>query len=302
MNLYRKSAAYTHRLSSTEDGGVARHSVRNDIGADSFVDGLNIEIKNVALTLQSKGQDVEAIHRKTTLFFNELTICQGSFIAFVGKSGKGKTTLLQLLGGARLPPVSDSSRSTFFIPLHLRVLHVPAEPMFVYGNLYENLTYGVADTKRPDGQLARVEQICRRLGISEEVLNLLDPHSKHEVSWELSLSGTEKHLLAIARALIANPQILCIHKPTLHVGPSAAEKVIELLREFVDKRGIEQSQKEFAYRRPRTCIITSTRADSLSIVDTVYKIHAAEDGEKVPHIQEVHMGAKQSDITLDDLC
>jgi len=164
------------------------------------------------------------------------------------------------------------------------------------------LTFGLVDKKHPDGKVTRVQAICRRLGLPGELLEMAHPDETGEISWTESLSSAEQHLIVIARALIANPEVLCIHKPVLHVGAASAPTVIELLREFVDKRGVEQDENEYRVRRPRTCIITSTRAASLPMVDSVYKIHAVDDGISKPHIQEIVKEKIACEVTVDDLC
>merc|ERR1711972_842290 len=149
----------------------------------------------------------------------------------------------------------------FFCPTHLRILHVATEPMFLRGSLFENLTYGTSPG-HPDRRLERVKEVCRRLTISDRLISAIDPDCKHELTWSSALSSSEKALLCIARALIANPEVLCIHKPTLHVNAQTASTIVNLLREFVDERGIAQ-KGQIDRRRPRTCILTSTRALSM---------------------------------------
>ena len=52
-----------------------------------------------------------------------------------------------------------------------------------------------------------------------------------------------------------NPEVLVVHKPLAHFDSQQANLVAEVLREFVDQRGVGQPFEELHMRRPRTCIL-----------------------------------------------
>jgi len=207
---------------------------------------------------------------KEVFLQGRMAIEQGQLISLVGPRGGGKSTLLKVIGGAKLPCVDGSSG--FFIPSHLRVLHISSEPMFFQGTLYENLTFGVEEGD-PDRSLERVTAICRRLLLPYELLEYLQ--MEEQLAWGEIVSLSQRHLLCIARALIANPDVLAIHKPTLAFDESTSKHVLELLKEFVDKRGIEQDPATWNRRRPRSCIITSSKKHGVQLADKVF--HVSED-------------------------
>lgn len=251
----------------------------------SYIDMIPIRIKNVTLNLKTSGKEGDAAKvRETPMFFDFLEIEQGKLVSLVGKSGEGKSTLLKIIGGALLPRPDEES--VFFIPSHLRVLHVTHESMFIKGGLYDNLIFGTT-AGHPDGRPERVSRICERLGLPAKIIEHITPEHVGDASWAESLSSSEKHLLTIARALITNPEILCIHKPTLNVNTKNAECVVTLLREFVDRRGLEQDEAELHLRRPRTCILTSTGARNLEHADMVYKVDAVNPNHTSQRIMPV---------------
>lgn len=315
MAFNRMNSREMHRELNVAGGAFSDESrlrhLNSSLCVESSIDMLSIRVSNLEMDLVAKGTDLGqmgVIHRETRLQYNNLTISQGHLVAFVGKSGKGKTTLLRILGGATFPRAIDNGKSMLFIPPHLRVLHVPTEPLFVKGGLYANLTFGIAQRNDMDGRIERVKAICRRLGLTELLVGKLHPDDRSEVLWTESLSSTEQHLICIARALIANPEVLCLHKPTLHVSAEVAESIIKLLREFVDKRGIEEDEATFTERRPRTCIITSTRAKSLALMDEVYRVHAVFDdvgtsmNPAESYIEAIDRSKVNAELTLDDFC
>eukprot|EP00747_Dinoflagellata_sp_TGD_P032283 gnl/TRDRNA2_/TRDRNA2_135882_c0_seq1.p1 gnl/TRDRNA2_/TRDRNA2_135882_c0~~gnl/TRDRNA2_/TRDRNA2_135882_c0_seq1.p1 ORF type:complete len:338 (-),score=37.81 gnl/TRDRNA2_/TRDRNA2_135882_c0_seq1:25-1014(-) len=87
--------------------------------------------------------NLEFMHGKQFLRFkNHIEVLQGQLVAVVGKHGEGKSTFLQILGSVILPVLAR--KSEFFVPSHLRVLHVSLEKYFAPGSLLENLNFGAA--------------------------------------------------------------------------------------------------------------------------------------------------------------
>lgn len=78
------------------------------------------------------------------------------------------------------------------------------------------------------------------------------------VAWMARLSATEHALVHIARAFVVNPEVLVIHRPTLRFNEDQRTRIMELLAQFVDERGIEgDTSGPMMFRRPRTCFFTS---------------------------------------------
>merc|ERR1711865_1210946 len=80
-----------------------------------------------------------------------IEIQQSEFVCLVGPKGGGKATIVKIIGGEILPSTEgitadpgnpNSPGSHFFVPSHLRVLHVHA-PLFFHGTLMANLVFGV---------------------------------------------------------------------------------------------------------------------------------------------------------------
>jgi len=194
---------------------------------------------------------------------------QGTMVCIAGPYGEGKSTLLRIISGAALP---DPKVGRAHVPAYLRVLNVPAEPIFFKGTLLENLTLDVASSG--DGRLERVKAILSRLLlITPTKRNVETQLNSDAVSeWTDKFSEAEKSLLNVSRALISNPNILCIHKP-MRVGLESTElvsAVLQAFRDFVDWRGLEQDAASRHQRQPRTCIITSNKQEAIDSADTVY--------------------------------
>lgn len=206
-------------------------------------------------------QDIEFTLTPTAprfVFAGKAEIPQGKLVGLVGKHGHGKTTLLRLIGASIFTKLDNGS---CFVPSHLRTLHVSMEPMFFDGTLADNLTFGVESASDKDPQ--RIKSILKKLYLDSVEDN---------IAWIAHLTFQQRYLVHLARAIIANPHVLCLHKPTMVHSDNHTIGVLRVLREFVDKRGVEQDPVTQESRRPRTCIFTSHRFAPVREADMLYNV------------------------------
>lgn len=251
-------------------------------------DLLRIHCSNVTFSYPSDDGNSRAPVLKSASFVLE----QGHLITVTGDRGCGKATLLQIIGGPLTLSGDSHGLGKLFIPPHLRVLHVTYLPEFVSGKgILENLCFGPSDGVDEDPK--RVLAICSRLGLSAELLKVLEAEAHAAIegsslnaeeaslvkkSLELTakngslMSHTDRCLLHLARALVMNPEVLVLHKPLTHFDRFHAKRVLQLLREFVDLRGIEKPAVGRRLRRPRTCIYSASAAEGTDLADTVLQI------------------------------
>lgn len=208
-------------------------------------------------------------------FIGRIEVPQGSLAAVVGAMGCGKTTLLQLIAHRQFPPlryydIHGSPQSSWasdhgydvFVPAHLRIANVADNPMFYAGTLLENLTLGADQEPR-----ARVLKICRRLHISEDVLGYFDVVKP----WTEIFSGAQCKLLMIARALVNNAELICIHRPLGRLDSDTKPVIMAALREHVQRKGLYMERPR-KFRRPRTVFLSSHDLDVVSMADKVYSV------------------------------
>merc|ERR1712032_814 len=252
-------------------------------------------------------------------------IAQGQLVSVIGGRGSGKSTLLQLLGGVLVLP-KDSG--LLFMPPHGRVLHVSFDPMIFYSKtLMENLCFGPSDGADEDPE--RVKRICRRLGLNKDLLeeisevvgdmkNGAKPGDKEnhggtarsvakrsdallKASAGALLSHTDRYLIHLARALVMNPEVLIIHKPLSNFDDLHGGRVLELLREFVDMRGVEKPVHGRRLQRPRTCIFSVSDLTGIKLVDRVLQIQGGKVEEAdVAGLELMEQVAKELFAMLDD--
>lgn len=215
----------------------------------------------------SEGQIREGSMKNCSMSFP-----QGTLIALVGLPGDGKSTLMKLLGSQIIPDSGD-----LLIPPHLRALHISPQPTFFHDTLMHNLCYGVGKDDNVDGSIERVVAVCKLLQVSEKVLKYLDPVNNKNLfevkaDWGDVLSQTHRCLVSLARALIANPEVLVIHKPTVVFDDVTTENTFMALRTYVREKGVCLDLAGRATRRPRTCIITTARPKGVAVADRVFKV------------------------------
>jgi len=240
----------------------------------TIFDELPIEVKDFQFNFKG-AQDAT-----TPMAFNgsgSLVIQQGEIACLIGPRGEGKSTLLRILGGVHLPKPGG-----ILLPSHLRVLHVSSEPMFFQGSLLDNLVFGV-NKGDEDGRAERVLAICSRLEFPEDVMHYLTCSTDIEhIRWDEVFSQTQKALLCFARALVANPEVMCIHKPTMVYDEESSKVVLSLLKEFRANRGVEEDPAFRHRRRPRTCIMTSSKLVEVEIADQVYHVSHSNGIRNLP--------------------
>jgi ATP-binding cassette, subfamily B, bacterial len=187
-----------------------------------------------------------------------LRIAPGETVAFVGETGAGKSTILKLVaryydvtGGAVLVDGVDVCRYDLTdYRSHLGV--VPQEPFLFAGTIRDNIAYG-----RPELSDASVEAAARAVG-AHEIITRLPGGYLHVVGERgRTLSIGQRQLLALARALVVDPDILLLDEATSNLDLATEARVAIAMG--IAARG--RTTLLIAHRLP-----TAARADRIVVV------------------------------------
>jgi len=156
------------------------------------------------------------------------SIAPGETLALVGPSGSGKSTIADLLlrlidpdeGTIRLD--GHDLRTLALADLRRHVVLVDQEPFVFHATIADNIRYA-----RPDASDAEVHDAARAAGLDRFIAAL--PGGAATVVGErgAALSAGERQRLAIARALLVNPDVLILDEPTASLDPATERQVLE---------------------------------------------------------------------------
>jgi ATP-binding cassette subfamily C protein LapB len=193
----------------------------------------------------------------------------GERVAILGRIGSGKSTILRLLAGLYQP--SEGMVEVDGIDLRqidpadyrARVGFVSQEPRLFHGSLRENVLLGRAHV-----DASRLAEVARLTGLDRMI-------AAHPQGWELPvgemgglLSGGQRQLVALARCLVTQPQILLMDEPTSSMDAQSEVLFLRQLREAVGSR---------------TLIMVTHRPAVLELVNRVVVVDAGKlvmDGPK----------------------
>lgn len=176
--------------------------------------------------------ELQQVSYKTLLFNISLTINAGSQVGIVGATGAGKTTLLRLLNRLIDPTAGEiylDGKNIQSLPvqsLRRQVMLVPQEPSLLDMTVTEAIAYPLK--LRGDSPIkiqSQLETWVERLQIERKLMQ------RHEV--QLSLG--QRQWVAIARALVTEPEILLLDEPTSALDTGKAYLLLEVLRELTQQ-------------------------------------------------------------------
>ena len=164
-----------------------------------------------------------------------ISVPQGGIVTIIGSNGAGKsTTLNATLGivpmtrGTILFNGEDVTRASTSEKVRKGLVLAPeGRHLFPYLSVYKNLILGATQRKDKEG-------IQKDLEFCFELFPILKERLKQKAG---TLSGGQQQMLAIARAMMASPKLLCLDEPSLGLAPAVIEDIGEKVREINRTKG-----------------------------------------------------------------
>ncbi|MCZ2807267.1 ABC transporter ATP-binding protein [Modestobacter sp. VKM Ac-2983] len=189
----------------------------------------------------------------------DLTIAARTRVAIVGETGSGKTTFAKLVTrlmdptGGRVLVGGVPLDEVAFASLRERVVMVPQDGFLFDASVADNVRYG-----RPDLTDAEIVAAFDELGLRDWLDGLPDGVTTPVGQRGESLSAGERQLVAVARAYVADPDLLVLDEATSAVDPATEMRLTRALDALTDGR----TTLTIAHR-----LSTAERADEILVVD-----------------------------------
>jgi ABC-type multidrug transport system fused ATPase/permease subunit len=167
----------------------------------------------------------------------DLDVPAGTTVALVGHTGAGKSTIAKLLARfydpreGRITIDDHDLRGVTQASLRRQLGIVPQEGFLFAGTVSENIAFG-----RPDADAPEIASAAETIGAHEFVSNLEDGYDTHLQERGTRLSLGQRQLVALARALLADPRILILDEATSSVDIGTERKIESALRRLLAGR------------------------------------------------------------------
>jgi ATP-binding cassette subfamily B protein len=219
-----------------------------------------IELHQVSFEYGCRGKALDEL---------SLSIPSGSTVAIVGESGSGKSTLLKLLLRLYEPSAGQvkidgvDARDYCLESLRSRIAVVDQDPFLFNGSLRENLSLAA-----PQAGLEDVMAATRAAGLAEFIDQLPDRYDTRIGERGMNLSGGQRQRLALARALLRNPDLLILDEATSHL-------------DSVTERAIQRHLQQLLVGR--TAVVVAHRLSTVQFADRIYVLRDGKLCEQGSH-------------------
>ena len=221
-----------------------------------------IELKHISKVYSDNGF-------KAVDDFN-LEVKRGEFVTFLGPSGCGKTTTLRMIAGFELPTDGQillNGEDISQLPANKRPINTVFQryALFPHMNIYENIAFGLKLKKLPK------EEIRKKV---KNVLDMVDLEGFEDRKIS-TLSGGQQQRIAIARALVNEPEILMLDEPLGALDLKMRKEIQIELKNMHDQLGITfiyvtHDQEEALTMSDKIVVLSEGKIQQIGTPEDIY--------------------------------
>lgn len=272
VNMYQRGTASLKRINSIFEEKPEIVDESSDESITEIVG--DIEVKDLKFKYKEPGPWI----------FKGISfqVKAGETLAVVGRTGTGKSTLVDLLLRIYNPPwesIYIDGKEIYSIPLNTlrnNMILVPQDIFLFSNTISENIRLG-----KPDATQEEIEEVARKVHIYEDIIEFEYGFDTIVGERGVTLSGGQKQRLAIARALLTDPSVLILDD-ALSAVDTKTEKGI--LKELIDMR------------KNSTTIIIAHRISSLRHANHIIVLEDGNIAESGTHLQLLRLGGLYRDL------
>ena len=201
---------------------------------------------------------------------------EGSFTTLLGPSGCGKTTILRMVSGLETPTEGDiliAGRRINDVPIHKRNLGLVFQnyALFPHRTIGENIAFGLKYRNVPKAEVAR--KVTQAL----EIVRLPGVEDRYPSQ----LSGGQQQRIALARAIVIEPDVLLLDEPLSALDANLREEMRVELKAIQDRIGVTSifvthDQSEALAMSDKIIVMSAGKIEQIGTPEEVYNTPASE--------------------------
>ncbi len=237
-----------------------------------------------------------------------IELSKGEFVAIIGHTGSGKSTLVQHLNGLLKPTngkifldgknIHDSKSTLYDARFRVGLCFQYPEYQLFEETVYKDIAFGPTNMGLSKTEIdERVRNAAKYVGIPDEML-LKSP---------FDLSGGEKRRVAIAGVISMEPEILILDEPTSGLDPMGREQILGLIKKYREQTGktviiVSHSMDDVARYATKVIVMNSSRVEMTGTVDEVFEkaSRLREIGLSVPQITEIFIKLREKGYPVSE--